>query len=77
METWSNGLGINQDVANRDRVKRELGKMDKALIRMWQKVWVFMGTRQKSEYCKTVCTFGSEFKAIKRNNILLFRELSY
>ena len=69
--------GFNPDVAKKCGSKWELGKMDKALIRMWQKVWVFMGTRQKSEYCKTVCTFGSEFKAIKRNNILLFRELSY
>ena len=29
--------------------KWELGKMDRALIRMWQKVWVLMGTWQKCE----------------------------
>ena len=41
--------GFNQDVAKKCGSGWELGKMDRALIRMWQKVWVLMGTWQKCE----------------------------
>ena len=36
MKTWQNGLGFNQDVAKKCGSKWELGKMDRALIRIWQ-----------------------------------------
>ena len=49
MGTWKNGKGFNQGVAKKFGSKWELGKMDRALIRMWQKVGVLMGTWQKSE----------------------------
>ena len=41
--------GFNQGVAKKCGSKWELSKMDRALIRMWQKEWVLMGTRQKCE----------------------------
>ena len=37
MGTWQNGQGFNQYVAKKCGSKWELGKMDMALIRMWQK----------------------------------------
>ena len=37
MGTWQNGHGFNQDVTKKCGSKWELGKMEKALIRMWQK----------------------------------------
>ena len=44
MGTWQNGQDFNQDVAKKYGTKWELGKMDRALIRMWQKSVVQMGT---------------------------------
>ena len=41
--------GFNQDVAKKCGSKWKLGKMVRALIRMWQKVWVLMGTWPKCE----------------------------
>ena len=37
MGTWQNEWGFNQVVAKKWESKWELGKMDRAAIRMWQK----------------------------------------
>ena len=49
MGTWKNEQRFNQGVAKKCGSQWELGKMDRALIRVWQKSVGVMGTWQNGQ----------------------------